>query len=684
MDETEVQVEIACWAQEHPEASSINWDTGNEPWVDFSGQRCTLHLGLGGLIWNIEVPIGYQTEIDAGDGKRKRLWEPLDYHDTVIVQCRSTPFHVSVVDRSNNILELCNVLGQGVSNNAVAGRSCDELQLQKVHDMFKTLQLNQESTPDTAGVRKEGGKALRIITDAYFEALRRSETLAEVLDGIHGLAKLYNSQKESATDPALNAEGTFLEDEDDEHLFGSEMFMKWSTIAAQVNYAREACALARSLSVQHWAESHAGSGTVSEENVRGLPVSFPSRSVVTDEATFRLENLTLASPPRSQSGPSTSSDDDYTFLLPGLSALSTDGCEDSKPQQVDDDASGLNDFQVDSFRYDSDSDKSDSSWEIPGLRNEKSSSSRETVSPAVSPTVSLPDISWPVTEKASAKCREGPADGVSPPKRMKVEQRICNQELQWCEIAFNPVSFSIECTLRLSEFMDNLTVATALGFSLENPLRVEVVPNKSHVDSLSWVGAVEVYVSQHSDWHNHISEEICGLLCLIPNIVQSYFHANVPSLVRNHSELGTIDFKGDLFVGLLQTLVRKLTKVNAGGSCCVCNKPADPPTLLHMQGRSLWPCNDNLCLATYSTWEEVSSVDSQEREREENSSLSLMEESMKETFSYAEMDALQAALEVYGVNAINMNYGQAIKALARIELWNQKDPDSSTLSYPVF
>lgn len=682
MDETEVQVEIACWAQDHPEASTINWDNGNEPWVDFSGQRCTLHLGLGGLTWTIEVPTGYQTEIDPGDGKRKRLWEPLDYHDTVIVQSRTTPFQVSVVYPSNNRLELFSDLGQGTANKAVGGRLYDEVQLQNIHDMFKRLQVDStpQSLPSTASDRNREGKALTITTTSFFEALKGAETLAEVLNVIHGLAKLYNSHNESSTVPHHDAEGTLLEDEDDEHLFNGEMAIKWSTITAQVNYAREACALAalRSLRLRDLeADSDMDSSKVSNENVGG----FPSCSQRTREATVHLESLTLASPPGSQSGPSASSDtdDEYTYLLPGSPVVSTDICAGPKPESIDDFASRLKDFQIETFHYDSEGDSSDGSWEIPGFHNQKPSSNQE--------TESQDEVSWPwdpVTKKARAKSRRGPHGMPSKRIRVGLQSGWNSDVLRWCEIAFNPVSFSVECTIRLSEFMDNPKVVTALGFAIEHPLRVEVVPNKSHVDSLSWTGAVEVYVSQHTDWHNHISEEICGLLCLVPDIVQTYFHKEVPTLLRQRSEPGTTGSKGDLFVGLLQTLVRRLINVNASGSCCICGRPGDPPTTYRMRGRSLWPCTDNLCGATFATWEEVSSMDSQEREREETSQLRLTEESLRETFPYSDEDALESALGLYGVSTVHMNYGQMIRALARIELWNQKDPDTSPLPYEVF
>lgn len=718
MDETEVQVEIACWAQDHPEASTINWDNGNEPWVDFSGQRCTLHLGLGGLTWSIEVPTGYQTEIDPRDGKRKRLWEPLDYGDTVIVQNRSTPFHVSVVNSTNSTLELFNVLE--LASEAVSAGSRDGAQLLQIHDKFRAL--NLESIPQSGGTVGKGGTPLKIKSKGVIETLATAETLAEVLDVIHGLAKLYNTQMLPSADGNENdAEGTLFEGEDDEHLFESDFTLKWSCIRAQVNYAREACAyaVAGSLSPRRrWRESDVDCEKFSQQS---LPVTSPSCSRITSETQFHLKNLTLGSPPEGQSGASSALfhlpnlslsspgnesggsaqseiDDEFTVLLPGSLGDPTAICEGLQPEASDDDtATGSKAFQIETISYDSDSDKSDSSWEKPGFCDPKPTSNLETKSDeeradsvlGVLSSLTLttafeagePEVSWPwdpVTRKGRAICRESSDDDL-PSKRIKVEQRSCCKfvkELQWCDITFNPVSFSVECTLRLSEFMDNATVATALGLSLEHPLRLEIVPNKAQVDSLAWAGAVEVYVSQHSDWHNHISEEICGLLCLVPNIVQIYFHEKVPTLIPDHTD--------DLFTGLLLQLIRRLIDVNAGGSCCVCGMPGDPPTSYHMQGKSLWPCSDNMCQARYTTWEDVSSVDSLEREKEENSQLRTVEATLRESFSFADQTDLNSALEVYGIVAGDMNYGQMIRALAQIELWNQKDPDSRALSYPVF
>ncbi|CAM6108111.1 unnamed protein product [Calypogeia fissa] len=745
MDETEVQVEIACWAQDHPEASTINWDNGNEPWVDFSGQRCTLHLGLGGLTWSIEVPIGYQTQIDAGDGKRKRLWDPLDYRDTVIVQSRNTPFRVSVVDHSNNTTELFHILGQGFANNAVLAGSRDGIQIQNLDDKLKALHL--ESFPPSVAASKRG-KALRIKSNAYFETLKRAETLAEVLDVIHGLAKLYNTHLSSLIAPVENhdndnTEGAFLEEEDDdEHLFDSDFTMKWSSIAAQANHAREACISARCVPPFLVTSPSCNSPGTSAAMFQlkylnlGSPPEGPPRAAC--DTLFDLENLSTVSPPKytlvnleslrletpppasPSSSSSESDDDEYTILLPDSASIE----EDLKAQQVkknDDTApSGLNALQTDTFSYDSDdSDKSDGSWELAGFSNSKLTSSPEAESGPESGAESsaergaengaesgvleredsvLPELSslrldaalspepevlcpWDqeTTKKGRAKSRESPERNSLPSKRMKVELQSTTwyrQELQWCDIAFNPVSFSIECTLRLSKFMNNSTIATALGFSLDHPLRLEIVPNKAQVDALAWTGAVEVYVSQHSDWHNHISEEICGLLCLVPDIVQTYLYENVPNAIRYHGD--------DLFVGLLLQIVKRLISVNAGGSCCVCGKTCDRPNSYHFQTKSLYPCGDNMCRARYATWEEVSSVDSHEREREENAQLQEMEKTLRETFSYADQTDLKSALEVYGINAGDMNYGQMIRALARIELWNQKDPDSSALEYPIF
>jgi hypothetical protein len=363
------------------------------------------------------------------------------------------------------------------------------------------------------------------------------------------------------------------------------------------------------------------------------------------------------------------------------------------------------------YSYDSDSDGSDSSWEITGfgkgtsIREASSggergetvlgmrsspelNSDRQTFSASLNAAQSELEVMWPVdplTKRERAESRQG-SDHCLPSKRMRLEQskRDTTWGLQWCEIAFNRVSFSVECTLRLSEFMDDITIASALGIALEHPLRVEIVPIKAQVDSLAWTGAVEVYASQHTDWHNHVSEEICGLLCLIPDIVQTYFEDKVPAFIRKYSDHDTTAPKGDLFVGLLQTLVRRLANANAGGFCCVCGKPGERPTLFHMRGKSLWPCSDNLCQATFGTWQEVSSMDIQEREKEDDSQLSRTEDELRVTFSYSQRDALKSALEVYGASADDLNYGQMIKALARIEMWNHKDPHTLPLSYPFF
>ncbi|BBN03047.1 hypothetical protein MPTK1_2g20260 [Marchantia polymorpha subsp. ruderalis] len=674
MDETEVQVEIACWAQEHPEAERVNWKDGNEPWVSFEGKLCTLHVGLGGLIWNIQVPVGYQTELSV-DGSRRRCWDPLDLHDTLIVPDRNMPFHVSVVYPNQQI---CNAADETMllvqQPEPEPGFDYREAQ-ESVTNLIKKLQLSDENS-DTRAHQEE---RLHIKSRACFRAMNRAETLSEVLDAIHTLTTFHRwsyaasgaDLEDSQTSSSMKCDGNSgVSVEDD--LFGPELALKWSWIRCQVEYAADACRMA----------SRKGRNTDPKSSSRMILVRMVG---VTD-------GLEIAHSISQSSGSSLSTES------PNFKFEDSESKHMAREFDYVREASSIDTRTYKSLkgsrsisRSDSDSQlsvHSDESWEeVVGMSDDEVpteillQSLAMNVGEQTGVQGQLPSqnkrkfqqiYTRPGEREAAARAADDHASTTTRSTHISPGLDAGGQEfLAYCDISFNAASFSVECSIKLEQFMDNNTAAiTAMGLSLDHPLRLEIVPNKEQVDALAWTGAVEVYASQQSEWHSHMSEEVCGLLCFIPYIVRHFFEMNVAAFLGHRP---TREPRGDLFIGLLQTVVKRLANVDRD-HCCVCSGPL-LQVFRTLSSRIMWPCEDNMCQALFASWQTVSTYDADERARQEKESLAEVESDLRDDFPFstAILDNLRSALDVYRVDSEGLHYGQMIRALARIELWNRRD-----------
>ncbi|KAG6550589.1 hypothetical protein Mapa_007842 [Marchantia paleacea] len=675
MDETEVQVEIACWAQEHPEAERVNWKDGNEPWVSFEGKLCTLHVGLGGLIWNIQVPVGYQTELSL-NGSRKRCWDPLDLHDTLIVPDRNMPFHVSVVYPNK---ETCNAVDETMllvqQPEPEPGYDYREAQ-ESVTNLIKKLQLSDENSD----IRAHQEERLLIKSRACFRAMNKAETLSEVLDAIHTLTTFrrwsYGASGADLEDfrksNSMRGHGSSGESVEDD-LFGPELALKWSWIRCQVEYAADACGIA----------SREGRNTDPNSSSGLLLVRMVSEmdglEIAHNISQSSGSSLSLKSPDfKFEDSESTQTSSEFAYVreassietrkyksLKGSRSISRSDSDSQLSVHSDESWEEVAGMSVDEVPTDILLQSlAVNGFEQSGGRSQLPSQNKRKFQQIYTP---------PGEGEAAARAADDHAASIttrSTPISPGVDGS--GQDfLEYCDISFNATSFSVECSIKLEQFMHNNTAAiTAMGLSLDHPLRLEIVPNKEQVDALAWTGAVEVYASQQSEWHNHVSEEVCGLLCFIPYIVRQFFEMNVSAFLGHRP---TREPRGDLFIGLLETVVKRLATVDRD-HCCVCSGPLLQVSRT-LSSRIMWPCEDNMCQALFASWQTVSTYDADERARQEKESLAEVENDLRDDFPFstAILDNLRSALDVYKVDSEGLHYGQMIRALARIELWNRRD-----------